>query len=98
MRQGVIAGHVVEVLAQAAKERTARTSEPNAVGLARILPQIALVDGGVLESTENELTGLRQRHQQIAADNEGLFVSKCKTLVREVGDGMARFEARQRPQ
>ena len=91
MRQGVLAGHVVEILARTAKERTARTGKPNAVGLAWILTQIALIDGGVLGVDRNELTRLRQWHQQVAANDERLLIGKCKTLVRGQGS-MARFE------
>ena len=61
------------------------------MGLARILPQIALIDGRVLGVDRDELTRLGQRHQQVATDNEGLLVGKSKALVRGQGR-MARFE------
>ena len=61
------------------------------MSLAWVLPQIALVDGGVLRVDWNKLARLRQRHKQVAADNEGLLVSKCKTPVRCQGR-MACFE------
>ena len=63
------------------------------MGLARILPQIALVDGRMLRVDRNKLTWLRQRHKQIAADDERLFIGQSKALVRGQGR-MARLETR----
>ena len=70
MRQGIGTRHAIELVTRAAKERATRTGEPNAVGLARVLPQIALVDGGVLGVDRDQLARLCQRHKQIAADDE----------------------------
>lgn len=39
MREGIGTRHAIELVARAAKERTARAGEPNAVGLARVLPR-----------------------------------------------------------
>ena len=93
MRQGIGTRHAIELVTRAAKERATRAGEPNAVGFARILPQIALVDGRMLRVDRNKLTWLRQRHKQIAADDERLFVGKSKALVRGQGR-MARLETR----
>ena len=70
MRQGIGTRHAIELVTRAAKERATRAGEPNAVGLARVLPQIALVDGGVLGVDRDQLARLCQRHKQIAADDE----------------------------
>ena len=51
------------------------------MSLAWILPQIALVDGGVLRVDWNKLARLRQRHKQVATDDEGLLVGKGKALI-----------------
>ena len=61
------------------------------MSLAWVLPQIALVDGGVLRVDWNKLARLRQRHKQVATDDEGLLVGKGKALIRGQGR-MARLE------
>ena len=85
VRKGIFAGYKTKFVARTTKEGTTRTGKPNAVGLARIFPQIALVNGRVLGVDRNKLTGLRQRHQQVTADDERLFIGKGKTLIRRQG-------------
>ena len=81
MCEGIGTRHAVELVARAAKKRTARAGEPNTMSLAWVLPQIALEDGGVLRVDWNKLTRLRQRHKQVATDDEGLLVGKGKALI-----------------
>ena len=70
MCEGIGTRHAIELVARAAKERTARAGKPNTMSLARVLPQIALVDGGVLRVDWNKLARLCQRHKQVATDDE----------------------------
>ena len=91
MRQGIGARHAIELITRAAKERATRAGKPNAVSLARIFAQIALVDGGMLGVDRDKLARLRQRHKQIATDDERLLVGQSKTLVRGQSS-MARLE------
>ena len=81
MCEGIGTRHAVELVARAAKKRTARAGEPNTMSLAWVLPQIALEDGGVLRVDWNKLARLRQRHKQVATDDEGLLVGKGKALI-----------------
>ena len=78
---------VLELVARAAEEGAARAGEPDLAHVLATLPHQALVDGVVLGIHRQHATRLGHRHEQLAADDEGLLVGRRPDLAGAQGLG-----------
>ena len=93
MGQGILTSNIGKFIESAPIERAARTREPDAMRLARILTEQALENGAMFRINGKHLTRLDHGHQQIATHDQGLLVGKRQSLAA-LENGMTGRKAR----